>query len=148
MYVGTTLRADISASPTFDHPQYHQDSDTNVNLILDYYNSAYDPDLDSQIYDWYKNEAIGSQDLKSGSFSFTPGTEYISMKWDSSAGGWFLWYVGDLQTTTFNFEGLGFGLSHYTEWRGDRSPVPEPATMSLLGIGLLTLAGVCRRRIS
>jgi PEP-CTERM motif len=39
-----------------------------------------------------------------------------------------------------------FGLSHLTFYEGGQAPIPEPATMLLLGSGLVGLAAARRRR--
>lgn len=68
------------------------------------------------------------------------------------------WYLFNLTSTGLNWNGTetlnlsGFwpnqgAISHVSLFGGSSFPVPEPATLSLLGLGLFGLAAVQRRRM-
>jgi hypothetical protein len=62
---------------------------------------------------------------------------------------WFVYLLQDLVSSgTWEFVnvfGTGGGLSHITLYGGEGTTVPEPATLLLLGLGLLSL-GFARRK--
>jgi PEP-CTERM motif len=90
----------------------------------------------------------------SGSWLYTPGTNdpafLVSFMVAKGGNNFNLFSVtgnsGMWFTPTNPMNQQPYGLSHLTFYEGGQAPIPEPATMLLLGSGLVGLAAARRRR--
>lgn len=157
--------------------QAHQDKITNINELVNLYNTGNLFDLPAPLTllgKWKKNswdswnddtisKFTGDFTGNSGSWSVGDGWDatvplYYSLKAGStnSGGGFELWYTNGLLEGDWDTSGLANkGLSHISFWTvagnipvDPPNPVPEPGTLALVGLGLVTIAGYRRKRLS
>lgn len=130
------------------------DTFDNVQSLIDDYNFNYDPDV-PDLGNWnteveltgeFTQYSLANIELDLSPY-VVPYPVYVSFKYATHFD---VWYVPNDENFDF-MANLGQdmwanGLSHYRVWNTEISPVPEPATMTLLGIGLIGLSTISRKR--
>jgi hypothetical protein len=115
-----------------------------VNSLIDAWNYFNEGSLKhvSDFSENYWNFTDGVSEGKSETITWEGNWNYLTVKYGTQFD---LYYIGDSTVNFINWTGKK-ALSHVRLWDGSAAaPVPEPATMILLGSGLLGLAGFGRK---
>jgi len=106
---------------------------------LGFLNAVVDPDLVTGT----KTDGGGAENI-----SFTSAARYILLKIGADPNIALIYNPSGLeQTYSYSgFAGEGAGLSHYTAFGPPEISVPEPGSLALLGLGLIGIGVVSRRR--
>jgi len=92
--------------------------------------------------EWATFEPVVSSPIPEGStlvdFYVVKGSTQFALYWEDPAAAYGTWNVGNLRTPAGGVP----SISHFTGYTTGGASVPEPATILLLGFGLLGVAGV------
>ena len=135
--------ANIASALSIKKWDYHVKDDDfgTMNTAVNTYNAGHGIDFKNIVKEyWASNKTEVGGDYKTWTFDNLLGVEYLRIKAGKQTE---LFYVGDVGTGSFTWEGTK-GLSHFSTIAP--APVPEPATILLMGTGLTALVAFKRRK--
>jgi hypothetical protein len=128
---------------TWDHKdvKFKDVGFVEMNEAIETYNAKWETEFKIIVDEYWASHKtdVEEGDFKEWTFNNLEGVEYLLIKAGTQIE---LYYVGDVATGSFTWEGTK-GLSNFSTI----SPVPEPASMLLLGTGLVGLIVYSRKKI-
>jgi hypothetical protein len=152
IFLGTVVESDLPYMGTDLSTGVENVSDVNALIAAWNYNNEGTMQSVSNYSEDYWNFTKNDEEGKSGTITWEGNWKYLTVKY---AGVFDLFYIAGDEDNSIDWESQWIPLkndklqqhaiSHVRLWDGSASSVPEPATMLLLGSGLIGLAALGKK---